>query len=106
MVPVSFLPCSLLERNRVDTAVTNPKFLKYLFYWSDHKSLNKELMDSSLWIRMIASPKRGATGRTVILSIRFSGGIGMVSVMTTSFKTDFFSFSTAFPDKIAWVQEA
>jgi len=42
------------------------------------------LIDSFRWVRFIASPKTGATLRTLILEIAFSGGSGIVSVITAA----------------------
>ena len=48
-------------------------------------------MDSKFWIRLITSAKRSAVVRTVILFDFFYRGI--VSVTTTSEKTEFSIFS-------------
>ena len=44
--------------------------------------LNSTLTDSFQWIRLIASPSSGAMPSTVIRGMAFSGGRGIVSVMT------------------------
>ena len=45
---------------------------------------NSAPTDSPRWMRLIASPMSGATDSVVIFGMRFDGGSGTESVMTTS----------------------
>ncbi len=56
-------------------------------------------------MRRMTSPKRGATERTVMLGSIFSGGIGMVLVVTISLMGRSRRRSVAGGEKVGWVKE-
>src|SRR5262249_29775542 len=77
----------------------------YIFHGSLYT--NKELIDSSLWMRRIASPMRWAIERTRILSSACaSGRRGIELVTTSSSSTDSRRRAIAGPESTGWVQQA
>ena len=69
--------------------------------------MNKDVTESPVWLRTMASPNRSAMDRVLILGqFRPFSDRGMVSVTKTDFKGEALIRSMAGPDSTGWVQQA